>query len=53
MSHVSEDTVKGHRGFRGPPRTGWERQGIQIGLLNRAGDNPAPFRYVPFLNLHF
>ncbi|NNE08141.1 MAG: hypothetical protein HKN20_06225 [Gemmatimonadetes bacterium] len=27
-------------------------QGLQIGLLNHAGNNPAPFRWLPLLNLH-
>ncbi len=27
-------------------------QGVQIGLLNYAGNNPAPFRWLPLLNLH-
>jgi hypothetical protein len=27
--------------------------GIQIGLLNHADNNPAPFRYLPFINVHF
>jgi hypothetical protein len=27
--------------------------GFQIGLLNRARNNPAPFEYLPILNAHF
>ena len=30
-----------------------ELHGIQLGLLNRAGNNRSPFRYVPLLNAHF
>ena len=30
-----------------------ELSGIQIGLLNRADNNPPPFRYLPFINVHF
>lgn len=28
-------------------------RGVQLGLLNRAGNNPPPFRWLPILNLHF
>jgi len=28
-------------------------RGIQLGLLNRAGNNRSPFRYLPFLNASF
>src|SRR5690606_23811751 len=27
--------------------------GIQIGLLNHAANNPPPFRWLPILNVHF
>ncbi len=30
-----------------------ELHGIQVGLLNRAGNNPAPFNTLPFVNAHF
>lgn len=30
-----------------------ELHGVQIGVLNRARDNPPPFEFLPFLNLHF
>lgn len=30
-----------------------ELRGVQVGLLNRAGNNPAPFRVLPFVNAHF
>ncbi len=26
--------------------------GVEIGLLNRARNNPAPFEFVPFINVH-
>ncbi len=29
-----------------------ELHGVQIGLLNHAANNPAPFRWLPVLNLH-
>jgi len=29
-----------------------ELHGVQIGVLNHAGNNPAPFRWLPVLNLH-
>lgn len=29
-----------------------ELQGVQLGLLNRAGNNPPPFRVLPLLNVH-
>lgn len=28
-------------------------QGVQIGLPNRARNNPPPFEFLPLLNLHF
>jgi hypothetical protein len=28
-------------------------RGLQIGLLNHAGNNPPPFRWLPILNAHF
>jgi hypothetical protein len=33
----------------------WARElrGVQIGLLNYAGNNEPPFRLVPILNAHF
>ncbi len=30
-----------------------ELSGVQIGLLNRAGNNPPGLRYLPFFNAHF
>ena len=30
-----------------------ELHGIQLGLLNRAGNHRSPFRYLPLLNAHF
>jgi hypothetical protein len=29
-----------------------ELRGVQIGLLNRADNNPAPFRWLPLVNAH-
>jgi len=30
-----------------------ELKGVQIGLLNRARNNPPPFRLLPLINVHF
>lgn len=58
---VSGFTVAGYTQVRGRQQglavglynSARELRGVQIGLLNRADNNPTPFRYLPFVNLHF